>query len=90
MVWLNLTPPRWSLRPATWVGPMFLASCFLTGCPRQPEAPDPGMGRACEALEDCNTASCGALQLCVDGFCEEGSSLIRPCPGVGAPVPPTD
>ncbi|MGE0787102.1 MAG: hypothetical protein AB7S26_15620 [Sandaracinaceae bacterium] len=66
-----------------------VAACalVLVGCPRQPDAPPPGMGTPCEQLEDCNpTASCGLLTQCVDGFCEETSSLVRPCPGVGEPL----
>jgi len=60
---------------------------FMSGCPRTPNAPDPGMGTPCEQLIDCNpTATCGALRLCVAGFCEEGNSLIRPCPDEGEPV----
>jgi hypothetical protein len=64
----------------------------LAGCPREPNAPDPGMGTPCESLEDCNDGvTCGELKLCVDGFCEEGRSLIRACPGAGDPVvPPGD
>ena len=66
-----------------------LVILFATGCPRQPDAPEPGMGTACEQLSDCNpTETCGALKLCVDGFCEAGRSLIRPCPGSGVPVRP--
>lgn len=57
------------------------------GCPRSPDAPDPGMGTPCEQLDDCNPGmTCGALRLCVAGFCEEGASLIRPCPGEGEPI----
>ena len=61
----------------------------LAGCPREPEAPEPGMGTPCEQLSDCNPdESCGALTLCVDGFCEQGATLVRPCPGAGEPVRP--
>lgn len=63
-----------------------------TGCPRTPDAPEPGMGTPCEQLNDCNSGvTCGVLRLCVDSFCEEGpGSLIRPCPGEGAPVRPPE
>lgn len=62
---------------------------FLAGCPRGPEPPDPGMGTPCEQLSDCNPdRSCGALTLCVDDYCEQGASLIRPCEGEGEPVRP--
>lgn len=61
----------------------------LLGCPRQPDAPEPGMGTPCEALEDCNPGvACGLLTLCVDGFCEDEPSLVRPCPGEGEPIGP--
>ncbi|MBX3271867.1 MAG: hypothetical protein KF729_16485 [Sandaracinaceae bacterium] len=66
-----------------------LAALTLSGCPRTPEAPGPGTGTPCEQLDDCNPgATCGALRLCVSGFCEAGRSLIRPCPGEGAPIDP--
>ncbi len=59
----------------------------MAGCPRTPDAPDPGMGTPCEQLDDCNPGvSCGQLRLCVAGFCERERSLIRPCPELGAPV----
>ena len=59
----------------------------ISGCPRTPDAPDPGGGMPCEQLDDCNPGrTCGALTLCVAGFCEEGASLIRPCPDDGEPV----
>ena len=62
----------------------------VMGCPRQPDAPDPGMGTPCEQddLSDCNETDCGLLRLCVDGFCEDEPSLVRPCPGEGTPIPP--
>jgi hypothetical protein len=60
----------------------------LAGCPREPRAPDP-RGEACGNSEDCNGgATCGALRACVEGFCEDQRSLIRPCPGVGEPLDP--
>jgi len=72
------------------MGIVFLALA-MSGCPRTPDAPEPGMGMPCEQLDDCNAGvSCGALRLCVAGFCEEGNSLIRPCPEVGDPVLPPD
>jgi len=62
---------------------------LVCGCPRQPDAPDPLSGTPCTQLSDCNPGrTCGALQLCVDGFCEEGTSLLQPCRGEGEPVPP--
>ena len=65
-----------------------LLGLLLLGCPRQPDAPEPGEGTPCEQLEDCNpTASCGLLTLCVDGFCEDSPSLMRPCPNEGEPLP---
>jgi hypothetical protein len=67
----------------------------LPGCPRETDAPEPLMGTPCTQLDDCNgDRGCGALKLCVngpddtDGFCEEGASLIIPCPGEGEPVRP--
>ena len=64
-----------------------LLALSLSGCPRTPDAPEPGMGTPCVELEDCNAGvTCGALRLCVAGFCERDPSLVRPCPGVGAPV----
>jgi hypothetical protein len=69
--------------------PALALGSLLGGCPREPEAPEPGMGTPCEQLSDCNPEdSCGALTLCVDGFCEQDDSLIRPCPGEGEPVRP--
>lgn len=68
-----------------------VSSCVLMlgGCPREPEAPEPGMGTPCEQLSDCNPdGSCGTLALCVDGFCEQYPTLVRPCPGEGEPVRP--
>lgn len=61
-----------------------LAGGTLTGCPRTPEAPDLPTGTPCEQLSDCNPGvACGSLTLCVDGYCEGGRSLLRPCPGAG-------
>ena len=60
----------------------------LTGCPRQVTAPEPMGTTPCRQLTDCNPgASCGALRLCVEGFCEAEPSLVRPCPHEGQPVP---
>lgn len=66
----------------------FLCALAASGCPRTPDAPDPGGGMPCDQLDDCNPGgvTCGALTLCVAGFCEEGASLIRPCPGEGEPI----
>ncbi|MCZ7678943.1 MAG: hypothetical protein M5U28_09395 [Sandaracinaceae bacterium] len=62
---------------------------LLGGCPRTPDAPEPLSGTPCMQLIDCNPGrSCGALTLCVDGYCEEGTSLLRPCRDEGEPVPP--
>ena len=59
----------------------------LTGCPKQVSAPEPMGANPCRQLTDCNPgASCGALRLCVDGFCEAQPSLVRPCPHAGVPV----
>ncbi len=66
-----------------------LLGLTLLGCPRQPDAPEPGDGVPCAQLEDCNpTQTCGLLTLCVDGFCEESPSLMRPCPDRGVPLDP--
>lgn len=66
---------------------LVLTTLGLSGCPRTPDAPDPGMGTPCEQLDDCNPGvSCGQLRLCVAGFCEEGRSLIRPCEDEGVRV----
>ena len=63
----------------------------LSGCPRQPDAPDPGTGQPCETLADCNPGvDCGLLRLCVEDFCEAEASLVRACDDVGAPVRPPD
>ena len=69
----------------------FAAAAFValvaSGCPRSPDAPESGMGTPCEQLDDCNPGvTCGALRLCVAGFCEAEASLIRPCPGAGDPI----
>lgn len=71
-----------------------IALC-LAGCPREPDAPDPLGGTPCATNADCNEGrDCGAIRLCVDaregesGFCEDGASLVRPCPGEGVPVEP--
>ena len=62
---------------------------LLLGCPRQPDAPEPGSGVPCAQLEDCNPdGSCGLLTLCVDGFCADAPSLVRPCEGEGVPIGP--
>ena len=71
----------------------FLLALAATGCPRAPDAPEPGMGTECIQFADCNPGvTCGVLRLCVEGFCEaEGSgSLIRACPGAGDPVRPPE
>ncbi len=80
------------------IGAGLLAALALSGCPRTPEAPEPLSGTHCEQLADCNPGrSCGALKLCscttepcVDGFCEEGFSLLRPCRDEGVPVRPPE
>lgn len=65
-----------------------LAALMLSGCPREPEPPEPA-GQACERLADCNAdRQCGTLTACVSGFCEAGKSLTRPCPGEGVPARP--
>jgi len=76
------------IRRGLWSSALALA---LSGCPQKPNAPEPGMGTPCNQLSDCNPGvTCGALQLCVDNFCEEGHSLIRPCRDEGESVrPPT-
>ncbi len=64
---------------------------LVAGCPREPDAPEPLSGTPCEQLTNCNPGrACGALKLCVDGFCEEGESLLRPCPEEGDPVRPPE
>lgn len=66
-----------------------VALVALTGCPREPDAPAPGMGVACEQIDDCNAGeTCGLLTVCVNGFCAEEPSLVLPCPGEGEPVRP--
>lgn len=71
-----------------WILGVALAA-LVSGCPRGPEAPDPGMGMECEQLSDCNPdRSCGELTLCVDGFCAQEATLVRPCEGEGEPVRP--
>ncbi|HEY8429038.1 MAG TPA: hypothetical protein VIL20_11715 [Sandaracinaceae bacterium] len=73
------------------LGALVLSASSLAGCPRQPEAPEPLDGTPCEQLIECNPGrSCGALKLCVDGYCEEGFSLLRPCPEEGEPVRPPE
>lgn len=74
---------------------LLLAVLALPGCPRSPDAPEPLSGTPCTQIDECNgDRRCGALKLCVtgpdgtEGFCEEGASLIVPCPGEGQPVPP--
>lgn len=63
----------------------------VSGCPREPDAPEPLMGTPCMQLTDCNPGrACGALKLCVDGFCEQDASLLRPCRDEGQPVPAPD
>jgi hypothetical protein len=80
-----------------WIGAIVLAlgMLVLPGCPHEPEPPEPTMGTPCTQLPDCNGArTCGALKLCVmgpdgtQGFCEDGTSLVVPCPGDGTPVRP--
>lgn len=62
---------------------------LMLGCPRQPDAPPPGMGTPCGTTPECNSGrDCGLLRVCVEGFCEEEASLVRPCPGEGEPVGP--
>jgi hypothetical protein len=68
-----------------------LSALFLGGCPRTPDAPEPLTGTPCEQLSDCNEGvSCGAMRLCVDGYCEAGASLMRPCREGGDPVVPPE
>lgn len=68
-----------------------LIAAGVAGCPRTPEAPEPLSGTPCDQLTVCNPGrSCGALKLCVDGFCEEGASLFRPCRDEGEPVRPPE
>ncbi len=66
-----------------------LLALGLSGCPRQPNVPTPLSGTPCTQLSDCNGGTtCGALKLCVDGYCESGTSLLRPCRSAGRPVVP--
>lgn len=75
--------------PALVLGGSFALAA--AGCPREPEAPKPLMGTPCEQLTDCNPGrECGALRLCVDGYCEAGASLLRPCRDEGVPVRPPE
>lgn len=63
-----------------------LGALALSGCPRNLEPPPPG-GDPCGSLEDCNPGvDCGSLTLCLDGFCEAGQTLVRPCEDEGNPV----
>jgi hypothetical protein len=62
---------------------VLLAISWLSGCPRDPQHPEPGpSAMECEALEDCNEGrACGnvPLRVCVDGLCAEEATLVRPC-----------
>lgn len=63
-------------------------SAMLSGCPREPQPPPPGVARPCEVHADCNGGrTCGQLSLCVGGYCEEEGSVAIACPGAGTPVP---
>lgn len=74
---------RWRLASLTLLG------LLMIGCPRQPDAPPPGMGTPCDSTEECNAgATCGLLRICVEGYCEDEASLVRPCPGEGEPIGP--
>ena len=54
----------------------------LAGCPRSVGTPDPPEdGLPCSTIAECNGgAVCGELSACVDGHCEDGTSLEIPCP----------
>lgn len=63
---------------------------WLPGCPREAQDPEPGPGRPCITYADCNAGrECGELPMraCVDRLCEDGASLVKPCPGGGLPIP---
>lgn len=80
--------PRPSPLRLVHVALVIAAMMCATGCPRQPDAPDPGMGEPCESLEACNPGiSCGLLRLCVEGFCEDEATLVRACRERGEPLP---
>ena len=67
------------VKPTWWA----LAAVLWVGCPRDPQAPDPGEeALSCETLADCNRGlECGSfpLRACVDRLCEVSPSLILPC-----------
>jgi hypothetical protein len=60
-----------------------LLAVLWGGCPRDLAVPDvPREAQPCDTRQDCNTAACGQLRACVDGFCEptDAGSLAVPCP----------
>ncbi len=70
---------------------LVLAGVALSGCPRELQPPPPGEAAPCDGDLDCNGGrTCGALALCIGGFCESAPSVGVPCPEEGVPVVPED
>jgi hypothetical protein len=61
---------------------LLVSVILLAGCPRDVGMPAPSEdARPCTTVADCNDGrTCGELSACVDGLCEDGTSLEIPCP----------
>ncbi len=59
-----------------------LLALLISGCPRDPDAPELEGAQPCETIRDCAPDAgpvCGMVTNCVDGFCEAEPSLIIEC-----------
>ncbi len=76
------------VRSTTWTGWLLLAS-LLAGCPASPRPSRDG-GVPCQRSDQCNAASvvCGAVRLCVQGFCSAATTIVACRDGAYPDAPP--